>query len=160
MRHGSIDWLALYISLIAAIMLVFGIVWSVSPMHFVNGYRALIFRDKVTRAKWWGICGLQYFRSCGRRYGRLLRSLHPLSVVDGRVSLDRAVTPASVPPESNGAWQASSRETGFSLTSSVYQPITRDLTENARLCRHLTEPVFWDTWIRLPQLGRVRLLIK
>ena len=80
-------------------MLVFGIVWSVSPMRFVNGYRALIFRDKVTRAKWWGICGLQYFRSCGRRYGRLLRSLHPLSVVDGRVSLDRAVTPASVPPE-------------------------------------------------------------
>jgi hypothetical protein len=52
-RHGSIDWLALYISLIAAIMLVFGIVWSVSPMRFVNGYRALIFRDKVTRARWW-----------------------------------------------------------------------------------------------------------
>jgi hypothetical protein len=53
MRHGSIDCLALYISLIAAIMLVFGIVWSVSPMRFVNGYRALIFRDKVTRARWW-----------------------------------------------------------------------------------------------------------
>ena len=53
MRHGSIDWLALYISLIAAIMLVFGIVWSVSPMRFVNGYRALIFRDKVTRTRWW-----------------------------------------------------------------------------------------------------------
>ena len=59
-RHGSIDWLALYISLIAAIMLVFGIVWSVSPMRFVNGYRALIFRDKVTRAKWWesAVCSI------------------------------------------------------------------------------------------------------
>jgi hypothetical protein len=53
MRHESIDWLALYISLIAAIMLVFGIVWSVSPMRLVNSYRALIFRDKVTRARWW-----------------------------------------------------------------------------------------------------------
>ena len=53
MRHGSIDWLTLYISLIAAIMLVSGIAWSVSPMRFLNGYRALIFRDKVTRAKWW-----------------------------------------------------------------------------------------------------------
>jgi hypothetical protein len=115
-------------------MLVFRIVWSVSPMRFVNGYRALIFRDKVTRAKWWGICGLQYFRSCGRRYGRLLRSLHPLSVVDGRVSLDRAVTPASVPPESNGAWQASSRETAvppndttpLQISSQIVPLIRRD----------------------------------
>jgi hypothetical protein len=53
MRHGPIDWLGLYISLIAAIMLVTGIIWCVSPMRFVNGYRVLIFRDKITRAKWW-----------------------------------------------------------------------------------------------------------
>ena len=25
----------------------------VSPMRFVNGYRALIFRDEVTKTKWW-----------------------------------------------------------------------------------------------------------
>ena len=60
MRHWTIHWLALYISVIAAIMLVSGIVWSVSPMRFVNGYRALIFRDKVTRAKWWesAVCSI------------------------------------------------------------------------------------------------------
>ena len=29
-------------------------------MRFVNGYRALIFRDKVTRAKWWesAVCSI------------------------------------------------------------------------------------------------------
>ena len=58
MRHGSIDWLALYLSLIAAIMLVSGIVWSVSPMRFVNGYRALIFRDKVAQGEMVGIRSL------------------------------------------------------------------------------------------------------
>ncbi len=66
MRHVSIDWLVLYISLIAAIMLVSGIIWCVSPMRFVNGYRALIFRNKVTSAKWWesAVCS-KSGRVCG-----------------------------------------------------------------------------------------------
>jgi hypothetical protein len=46
-----------------------------------------------------GICGMQYFRSHSRGHVRLLRSLHPLSGLGGRFSLDRAAIPASAPPE-------------------------------------------------------------
>jgi hypothetical protein len=52
-RNGSIDWVALYMSLVATIMFVLGITWCISPKNFVKAHRALIFRDKVTRAKWW-----------------------------------------------------------------------------------------------------------
>ena len=69
MRQRSTDWLALYISLIAAMMLVSGIVWSISPRCFISGYRALIFRDKVTRAKWWesAVCSIS-----GRALGAMM----------------------------------------------------------------------------------------
>ena len=52
-RHGTIDWLTLYLWLMAAIMLGSGATWCVSPKSFVKAYRALIFRDKITTLKWW-----------------------------------------------------------------------------------------------------------
>ena len=59
-RNGSIDWVALYMSLVATIMFVLGITWCISPKNFVKAHRALIFRDKVTRAKWWesAVCSI------------------------------------------------------------------------------------------------------
>jgi hypothetical protein len=41
MRHGSIDWFALLISLIMLIFLVSGATWCISPVSFVKAHRTL-----------------------------------------------------------------------------------------------------------------------
>jgi hypothetical protein len=50
----------------AMIMLLLGSTWCISPKTFVKAHRAMIFRDKVTRAKWWesGVCS-NSGRVCG-----------------------------------------------------------------------------------------------
>jgi uncharacterized membrane protein len=53
MRHGSINWLALYISLISVFFLVSGVIWSVSPKSFVKVHRTLFPKNPVsTTARW------------------------------------------------------------------------------------------------------------
>ena len=64
--YGTIDWWPIYMSLIATIMLVLGATWCISPKGFVKAHRALIFRNKVTGAKWWesAVCS-NSGRACG-----------------------------------------------------------------------------------------------
>jgi hypothetical protein len=53
MRHGSIDWLALLISLNSFIFLVLGVTWCVSPKSFVKVHRTLFPKNPVsTTARW------------------------------------------------------------------------------------------------------------
>jgi hypothetical protein len=97
MRHGSIDWLALFISLISVIFLVSGATWCVSPKSFVKAHRGLFPKNPVSTARWEsGVCSISG-RVCGAMF-RLLCNLHPLSVVDRRVSLDHRLVLAGMPP--------------------------------------------------------------
>ena len=53
MRHGSIDWFALFITLIMLIFLVSGAAWCISPVSFVKAHRALFPKNPVfSTAKW------------------------------------------------------------------------------------------------------------
>lgn len=53
MRHGSIDWFALLISLTMLIFLVSGATWCISPVSFVKAHRILFPKNPVSStAKW------------------------------------------------------------------------------------------------------------
>jgi hypothetical protein len=53
MRHGSINWFAVYGSLIMLIFLVSGATWCISPGSFVKAHRALFPKNPVSStAKW------------------------------------------------------------------------------------------------------------
>lgn len=60
MRHDSINWLALYISLISLIFLVSGATWCVSPRSFVKIHRALFPKNPISNTASWesGVCSL------------------------------------------------------------------------------------------------------
>ena len=53
MRHGSIDWLALYISLVSLMLLVSGATWCVSPTSFVKAHRALFPKNPFSNTASW-----------------------------------------------------------------------------------------------------------
>ena len=93
MKHGPIDWLALLMTLISLIFILSGATWCVSPKSFVKVHRTLFPKTPdSTTASWESrVCSIS-----GRVVGaivRLLRNLHALSGVDGRVSLGRASIP-------------------------------------------------------------------
>jgi len=53
MRHGSIDWFALLISLIMLIFIFSGATWCVSPKSFVKVHRTIFPRSAISNtAKW------------------------------------------------------------------------------------------------------------
>jgi hypothetical protein len=53
MRHGAIDWLALYISLILVMFLVSGATWCVSPTSFVKAHRILFAKNPFINTVSW-----------------------------------------------------------------------------------------------------------
>lgn len=60
MRHGSINWFAVYGSLVMLIFLVAGAIWCVSPVSFVKAHRILFPRNPVTNTTKWesAVCSL------------------------------------------------------------------------------------------------------
>jgi uncharacterized membrane protein len=60
MRNGSINWLALFISLISLIFIVSGVTWSVSPKSFVKAHRALFPKNPFSNTASWesGVCSI------------------------------------------------------------------------------------------------------
>ncbi len=53
MRHGSINWFAVYGSLIMLIFLVSGATWCISPGSFVKAHRALFPKNPVSSTEKW-----------------------------------------------------------------------------------------------------------
>jgi uncharacterized membrane protein len=53
MRHGSIDWLSLLISLISLIFIISGVTWCVSPTTFVKLHRTLFPRNPLSNTASW-----------------------------------------------------------------------------------------------------------